>query len=166
MAGSSPDVLSSFPSQNHNHARCVRSAVTSAERLCGARGARLTSIRKRVLELVWSSHAPVVAYDLLEQLKPEKANATPPTVYRALEFLLAHGLIHRIESRNAFVGCAAPDQPHAGQFLICASCDAVAELDCVEIQELVRTRAEAVGFQATTQTIEIMGVCARCGADG
>lgn len=164
MASKSPDVLSQFPPHNHNHARCVSTAVKSAERLCAARGARLTSIRKRVLELVWSSHSPVVAYDLLERLKPEKANATPPTVYRALEFLLAHGLIHRIESRNAFIGCAAPDQPHAGQFLICNTCDDVAEIDSTEIQELISARASEMGFQASAQTIEIVGICARCGA--
>jgi len=124
--------------------------------------ARLTSARRRILELVWSAHQPVLAYDLLEQLRAEQPRAAPPTVYRALNFLQAHGLVHRIESLNAYVGCADPSHPHCGQFLICTQCNEVAELDDTQIAAVIETRARVLGFECSTQTVEIRGRCPRC----
>ena len=79
--------------------------------LCARRGARLTRLRRRVLELVWQGHAAVKAYDLLAELDRKDATAKPPTVYRALDFLMAHGLVHRLESLNSYVGCPQPGAP-------------------------------------------------------
>lgn len=156
------DVISAFPTRRHNHGQCVSMALARAERVSEARGARFTAIRRRVLEMVWASHEPVAAYDLLDRLKLEKSNATPPTIYRALEFLLENGLIHRIESLNAFVGCGNPEDEHNEQFLICTRCGAVAELGCDSIDDAVRDRAKQLGFKVETHTIEIQGVCATC----
>jgi Fur family zinc uptake transcriptional regulator len=123
----------SFAGARHDHRSCVTQAMATAARLCTERGARLTPLRRRVLELIWrghapAKHAPVRAYDLLARLSDKGARAAPPTVYRALEFLLAHGLIHRIESLNAYVGCMHPEGAHGGQFLICEDCGAAAEV--------------------------------------
>ncbi|MGB8273652.1 MAG: transcriptional repressor, partial [Alphaproteobacteria bacterium] len=118
-----------FPGAAHDHGSCVAAAVEHAARLCAKRHARLTDLRRHVLELVWRSHEPVGAYAILETLRREGRKAAPPTVYRALEFLLAHGLVHRIESLNAFVGCVRPGSAHGGQFLICSACGAAAELN-------------------------------------
>ena len=115
-----------FPKAEHDHGDCIADALGMAEQVCAKRGARLTKLRRRVFELVWSSHAPVGAYDLLRHLARERDGAAPPTVYRALDFLRKHGLIHRIESLNAFVGCCTPGEAHAGQFLICSRCGAAA----------------------------------------
>src|SRR5581483_8522848 len=101
-----------FAPPGHDHALCIDDALAAAERQCAARGARLTEQRRRVLELIWKSHAPVGAYTLLDRLREGGVRAQPPTVYRALEFLVENGLIHRIESLNAYVGCADPDQRH------------------------------------------------------
>ncbi|MCP5151811.1 MAG: transcriptional repressor [Ectothiorhodospiraceae bacterium] len=155
-------VLSSFRSAGHDHRRCVQDALARAEQLCQARGARLTAIRRRILELVWQSHQPVLAYDLLDRLRLERARAAPPTVYRALEFLREHGLVHRIESLNAYVGCADPRREHAGQFLICDACGAVAELDDPEIGGLIEARARGAGFEPASQMVEVHGRCPRC----
>ena len=122
-AGSRP-----FHGDDHDHADCVEAALGDAERLCAHRGARLTMLRRRVLERVWRSHAPVGAYDILDTLRTGSRRAAPPTVYRALAFLIEHGLVHRLESRNAYVGCAMPAVPHSGQFLICHDCGSVGEL--------------------------------------
>jgi Fur family zinc uptake transcriptional regulator len=92
----------------HQHEHCVHDALAAAEVLCAKRGVRLTAIRKRVLELVWASHQPLGAYAILDKLTNEGHKPAPPTVYRALEFLLEHGLIHRIASLNAFLGCIHP----------------------------------------------------------
>ena len=118
-----------FRTERHDHESCVETAIDRAATLCAARGARLTDLRRDVLALVWEGHAPVGAYHILDALKRRHPGAAPPTVYRALEFLSEQGLIHRIESLNAYVGCDRPDQRHVSQFLICERCNATAELD-------------------------------------
>lgn len=153
---------SAFPSPVHDHRDCVRAALDAAEIKCGQRGARLTALRRRVLELVWTSHEPVGAYALLDTLKTEGQAAAPPTVYRALDFLLQQGLIHRLERLNAFVGCPRPEASHSAQFLICTTCGRAAELDDPAIGLAVRQGAEARGFTIDRQTIEVEGLCADC----
>jgi Fur family transcriptional regulator, zinc uptake regulator len=126
---------------------------------------RLTELRRQVLELVWRRHEPIGAYDLLDELKTVHRRAAPPTVYRALEFLMDQGLVHRIESLNAYVGCTRPEQQHAGQFLICSNCGSIGELDDIGIARAVTERAAMLGFTVQRQTIEVRGICADCGRD-
>ena len=136
--------------------------MANAEQLCRDQGLRFTALRRRVLELVWNSHAPVGAYDILNELGQGGKNAAPPTVYRTLDFLLDAGLVHRLDSLSAFVGCPDPAHPHSGQFLICRSCRSVAELDDRDIQQLVADRAKALGFVSEQQMLEIEGLCRSC----
>lgn len=152
--------MMSFPAPHHDHGHCVTQALAQAEEECRRRGARLTDIRRRVLELVWRSHAPIGAYALLDAL----GKAAPPTVYRALDFLLAHGLIHRIETLNAYVGCAHPGHAAAGQFLLCRRCGAAAELNDDGIEQAVRAAAQAQGFEVAALTVEAEGLCPSCRA--
>lgn len=153
---------SRFPREEHDHDQCVSQAVETAEQLCRKKGLRFTAQRRRVLELVWNSHRPVGAYDILDQLKNDGHNAAPPTVYRALDFLIEADLVHRLDSLNAFVGCPDPNNPHSGQFLICRSCRSVAELDDADINEIVVEKAAGLGFTAIHQTLEIQGLCQTC----
>lgn len=146
----------------HDHRHCIKAALAEAERICREQSGRLTEQRKRVLELVWKSHKPVGAYAILEQLRAEGYNGAPPTVYRALEFLLEHGLIHRIESLNAYTGCAHPGEQHSGQFLICSKCQRVAELDDPKVSATISSSAARHGFAADHQVIEIRGLCPHC----
>ena len=156
-----------FASKSHDHAACVAAALVRAEALCQSRGLRLTELRRAVLELVWGSHRPVGAYAVLEELGKRRGRAAPPTVYRTLDFLLANGLVHRIESLNAFVGCAAgPGEPHDSSFLICTDCGRAAELDDPRIAAAISETLEELGFRARRQTIEVAGCCADCAADG
>lgn len=153
----------SFAPGRHNHRHCVSDALKAAARLCERRGARLTPLRRKVLQLVWLSHAPTSAYELLRALAAGSDTPTaPPTVYRALDFLLSHGLIHRIESRNAFVGCAHPEAVHGGQFLLCSDCGVVAEIHNPVIEQALDGRAAALGFVVTARTVELTGLCPRC----
>ncbi len=148
---------------SHNHTVCINRAVKNAQNLCEQNGLRFTAIRKRVLELVWSNHKPVAAYDLLKQLRREKENAEPPTVYRALDFLLDNNLVHRIESLNAFVGCDHPEPDHTSHFMICSGCDQVAELsDSALINDAIHRQASKSGFKVSGQTVEITGLCSTC----
>jgi Fur family zinc uptake transcriptional regulator len=155
-------VLAPFSGRKHDHRQCVRSALAAAETICAQAGVRLTPIRRRVLELVWGGHEPVGAYELMDQLAKEGRRPAPPTVYRALEFLLENGLVHRIESLNAYVGCGDPLAPHHGQFLICRKCHAVAELDEPGISRIVDRKAHDLGFAVQAETVEILGLCAHC----
>jgi Fur family zinc uptake transcriptional regulator len=153
---------SPFQAAGHDHETCVDHALDCAAALCRERGARLTELRRQVLQLVWHGHKPVGAYAILEALRRSHPGAAPPTVYRALEFLGEHGLIHRIESLNAYVGCPRPERPHVGQFLICGECSATAELDEPSIARAVLRRAAALGFAVERQTIEVRGRCPAC----
>jgi len=150
------------PADEHDHGSCVEQAMQNAERICRERGLRFTAQRKRVLELVWGSHKPVGAYDILECLQQEGQKAAPPTVYRALEFLIEADLVHRLDSLNAFVGCADQHVPHSGQFLICQSCRSVTEFDDRDISGLIEKSAAAQGFTALHQTLEVQGTCQSC----
>ncbi len=151
-----------FDGERHDHDLCVAKALREAERLCARRGARLTKLRKRVLALVWTSHSPVGAYDLLARLSQERGRAAPPTVYRALEFLLEQGLVHRIESLNAFVGCPDPSESHSSQFLICRDCGAAAEMHDHAIDRAISAQAAACGFAPEAKTVEVRGLCPAC----
>jgi Fur family transcriptional regulator, zinc uptake regulator len=147
----------------HDHAHCVADALTRADALCAERGARLTILRRRVLELVWSSHRPRGAYAILEDLSQQDGKATAPlTVYRALEFLVEQGLVHRIESLNAYVGCAAPGATHSGQFLVCEGCGDAAEIDDPSIRSAIDDAAAVRGFRVQRPTVEVRGVCKDC----
>jgi Fur family transcriptional regulator, zinc uptake regulator len=147
---------------NHDHKNCVEDALSAAEKLCAAKGLRFTPLRRRVLELVWSSHKPVGAYALLDQLRNEDLGSAPPTIYRALDFLIEHGLIHRIERMNAFVGCSHPGEAHRGFFLICSECGNAEELQSDGLGESIAASANRRGFSARDMTLEVMGTCAEC----
>ncbi len=155
-------VLREFSSGRHKHSTCIAEALEVAEASCRQRGLRFTPIRRRVLELVWAGHEPVKAYDVLDTLRSERSGAAPPTVYRALEFLLEEGLVHKIESLNAYVGCGKPGHLDSGQFLICSSCGEVAELDDPELVRLLSKKARQIGFAIKDQIVEILGCCAQC----
>ncbi len=155
--------LTAFPSGGHNHQACIGKALERAEAICAERKVRLTPVRARVLELVWASHAPVGAYGLLDKLKNDKAATAAPTVYRALEFLLEQGLIHRIESLNAYVGCDHPDAAHTGPILICRVCGQAAEIEDNGIGAVMARWAGHAGFEVESPVIELKGLCPRCG---
>ena len=155
-------VLMPFKAINHPHQHCLDTALLAAEKTCQARGVRLTKLRRRVLELVWGSHEPVKAYDILDRLRNEHAGSAPPTVYRALDFLQAEGMVHKIESLNAYVGCGEPDNRHTGQFLICKKCHSVAEMDDDEVHKLLSKKSKALGFSIDSAVVEIKGLCREC----
>src|SRR5690606_23086983 len=104
-----------------------------------------------------------ISYDILAVLSEQDGRrAAPPTVYRALDFLLENGLVHRIASLNAFIGCSHPEHPHQGQFLICRSCHTAIELENAAVSDAIAAAAASVDFQAEAQTVEVVGICAPC----
>jgi len=151
-----------FPAAGHDHRACVHSALRGAERFCMQQGLRLTPMRRRVLELIWRSHRPSGAYELLEQLTAEGHKPSPPTVYRALDFLLENALIHRISSRNAFVGCTQPGDEHMAQIFICDRCGIAVEQADDSLNRQIRHTAQDMRFKILTQTVELTGLCPLC----
>ncbi|MBB3169676.1 Fur family transcriptional regulator [Simiduia aestuariiviva] len=152
-----------LPFRRHNHQHCIADALAAARALAKARGLRLTLQREQVLRLIWQNHKPVGAYQLMEQLAELTGKqVAPPTVYRALEFLLEHRLIHRLNSLNAFIGCACPDTGHAGQFVICRACGIALELNEASVRVPIQALAQSVGFQIEQQTLELSGLCPNC----
>ena len=150
----------------HNHQRCLSAAMAQAQERCARSGARLTPIREAVLTLIWDGHKPVGAYQLVEQL-PQllDKNVQAPSVYRAIEFLLELGLIHRIPSLNAFIGCPFPGSEHSNLFLICHGCGAVAEVGDEGINAAIAETVKKTGFRPASQTIELSGLCLACQDD-
>lgn len=146
----------------HDHAVCIDDALTRAERLCEERGARLTPVRRRVLELVWRGHRPRGAYDILEDLAAEGRRAAPLTVYRALDFLVEQGLVHRLESMNAFIGCIDPGARHATQFLVCRRCGTATEISDPEVSRAIESAAARTGFAVERPMVEVQGTCPLC----
>jgi Fur family transcriptional regulator, zinc uptake regulator len=140
----------------------IESALLRAQLICTAHGARLTPVRRRVLELILSSDQPTGAYALLAELQRGRGKLGPPTVYRALEFLLAHKLIHRIETSSAFIACGDIEHPHESQFMICDDCGATEELRDEDIVQSLRRLGEDRGFAVERQIIEARGLCPAC----
>lgn len=156
-------VISPFRPSAHEHKDCMQSAIKAAKSQCDESGIRLTPLRQQVLELVWENHEPVKAYDVLDKLKQEHSSSSaPPTVYRALDFLQKQGLVHKIESLNAYIGCGKPEKSHSGQFLICKCCGSVAELNDPDISGMIKKKANQLGFKIDDEMIEINGYCQEC----
>jgi Fur family transcriptional regulator, zinc uptake regulator len=148
-----------FP-RAHDHRHCRSTALRAAEALAVKRGVRLTPLRRRVLEIVLESHRPMGAYDVLKELSPERPQ--PPIVYRALDFLLAQGFVHRIDSLNAYIGCFSPARTHRSHFLLCERCGRAAEIDDDALATALGHAAHAAGFAVQRETVEISGVCSEC----
>ena len=147
--------------------RSAREQVALAVSICQRRGVKMTELRRRVLELLWASGRPMGAYELIEAVKPRDSRPVgPPTVYRVLEFLMAQGLVSRIESLNAYVPRAHPERDHDCLFFICGGCRASVELEDPRIGGLLAEDAARLGFVATHRTIEVQGMCAQCAEAG
>lgn len=141
----------------------IAAQLTAAEMVCSKNGTQLTSLRREVLDLILRAGTPLTAYQLLDQLKSTRKSAVPPTVYRALDFLIENRLVHRIEQLNAFVPCGEADHHHAdAQFLICRHCGAVTEIDDHDVSAALARAAAAHGFTPARAIVELDGLCATC----
>ncbi len=154
-----------FPSPTHDHRACVADGVGHAEAMCALQGARLTKNRRAVLEILLVDHVPLSAYEIAERIDWEGRRAAPVQVYRALEFLAGLGLVHRIESLNAFLACSRPGDRHGAQFLVCTDCRRVAEANDRGVRNGIRRLADSAGFQVHAPVIEVAGLCPDCAAE-
>lgn len=157
----SKNVISPFHGE-HDHAHCQAQALQQAVEQCKKMGLKLTTLRRQTLEIIWGSHHPIGAYDVLQKLQEQGHKPAPPTAYRALDFLVSAQLIHRIESLNAFIGCPSPSASHQCQFYICRECGHIAEVNNSAIALALSQGAEQLGFESQQPIIEVHGVCRDC----
>ena len=152
-----------FLAPDHDHEQCAADAISHAERVCRQSGQKFTPIRRQVLQALLASHRPLGAYELIDALAKSMSRPAPITVYRALEFLMANGLVHRIESRNAYLACAqSHDDAAMVAFLICERCGAVGEIAAAPVAKSLNAAARASGFAPKLSVLEISGLCAHC----
>ena len=155
----------SFPVPGHDHDRCTADAIRHAETVCAGRSQKFTPIRRQVLGALLGSHRPLGAYEVIDELAKTGPRPAPITVYRALDFLMENGLVHRIESRNAFLACAH-DHAEAAMvaFLICDKCGSVGEVPATKVAQSLNDAARTTGFAPKLSVVEITGTCAHCQA--
>jgi len=144
----------------HDHAHCVKSALSTAQAVCSQRGVQMTPVRLRTFEILLEEHAAMGAYNVLARLNSEGLGSKPPVAYRALGFLVDQGFVHRIERLNAFIACAHPEDAHNPAFMICRSCGTVAEAQA-QSGTFVQSAAQT-GFQIEQTVIEAEGLCPSC----
>jgi len=152
-----------FPTPDHDHGRCTAEGIAHAELVCRQKAQKFTPIRRQVLQALLASHRPIGAYEIIDELAHRMPRPAPITVYRALDFLIANGLVHRIESRNAYLACAHDhDAAALVAFLICERCGAVGEMPSAPVAQSLAAAARASGFSPKLSVIEITGTCAHC----
>lgn len=145
------------------HAASRLRALDHAAEICARRGVRLTPIRRKVLEALYANHRPLGAYDVVAALTKDERSVAPITIYRALDFLREQGLVHRLESRNAFVAC--PHRHRADEmvvFLLCETCGGVDEMTSEDVRSALDGLAAGAGFSPQNRVIELTGLCEHC----
>jgi Fur family zinc uptake transcriptional regulator len=146
----------------HDHGACKGAALRVAQEACRVRKLRLTPARVFVLETLLESHRAMTAYEILDRLKAAGLGAQPPVAYRALDFLVANGLAHRIERLNAFVACTHGGTEHAAAFLVCRDCRRVAEAPLPLTMRGLVEEVGASGFEVEKLVVEVEGLCESC----
>lgn len=152
--------LSAFA--EHDHGVCAQAALDAARSVCVRRGLKLTPVREKVLDILLESHAALGAYGILDRLAAAGFRPQPPVAYRALDFLVANGFVHRIEKLNAFVACSWPMEGHDPVFMICSRCHLVAETSATPRAGVLGRTARAIGFEIERTMVEVEGTCASC----
>lgn len=142
-----------------HHKKNHQERIDAAREIVTGAGERFTPLREHVLELILTDGGAVKAYDLLDRLRPDLGSPKPPTVYRALEFLSKHGLVHRVEALNAFIACDHEHAGHLAEFFICEKCEIVEERHAHD-----HTDCKPDGFEITRSVVEHYGQCASCAA--
>ena len=145
-----------------DHEVCIEKAMREAESICQEKGLRFTDLRREVLRLIWLSHVPAKAYDILENLKGKEWSAKPPTVYRALDFLVETGLVHKLDSINAYIGRSHPRDHNGCYFLICTDCNEAKECCSSELSDAIELAWNKNSFRPKNITLEVFGQCSAC----
>ncbi|MFD1882828.1 Fur family transcriptional regulator [Paracoccus pacificus] len=162
MPDPTPTDAAALAFHDHDHLDCAADTLARAEAIARDHGARMTPVRRRVLQILLESHSAMGAYEILDRLGAEGFGNQPPVAYRALDFLVEQGLVHRIQRLNAFTACLCPGESHSPMFLICRACNRVAESSSGPFRDALAASAMAIGFQIERTTVEAVGLCPAC----
>lgn len=140
--------------------------IHSASAHCEQNGAKLTDLRRQVLDLVLQHDGVVKAYQILSDLQQTRASAAPPTVYRALDFLVEQGVLHRVDALNGYVVCQhlhdAQHHTQANLIMTCRDCGRVEEMVADAGVQALRASCLAQGFEMDNQQLLLNGRCVQC----
>ncbi len=151
-----------MPAKHSTQPAALAAQLRTAESLCVQRGKRLTPIRRKVLEILLAQHRSVKAYELLDLIRAVQPGAAPPTVYRALDFLVDEGLVHRLDAINAWTACMdAAGEPH-DLLVVCTQCGAVAELSDPDLSRQLASKVADAGFELSDHETELRALCNAC----
>src|SRR6056297_199435 len=148
--------------EKHDHGSCISDAIAAAEAHCQTEALRFTPVRRKALGILLQEHRALGAYEMLDRLRDAGFGSQPPVAYRALEFLVANGFAHKIERLNAFIACAHPGASHSPAFMICRSCQSVAEAQSTPARGALGDAARATGFRIERTVVEATGICPAC----
>lgn len=152
-----------FPKPGHDHRFCIEQAIGRAKEICAAKNIRLTPLREAVLRVLTSSHKALGAYEIIEQLSATGRRLAPISAYRIIDVLIEAGLVHRLESRNAFFACLSGHHANAALIvLLCEDCHRVAEAEAPEALGAIRSITQDNGFAISGTVFEVQGKCLDC----
>jgi Fur family transcriptional regulator, zinc uptake regulator len=154
---------SSFPARDHDHGACVAGALGRAKARCLEKGIKWTPLREQIFRHVSTSHKPVSAYDLIESVAKEGKRLAPVSIYRILDVLQEAGIVHRLESRNAFFACmSGHDSAMHTVTFICDLCERVTEIEAPGAYRAIDEVSQANRFLPRSTIVEVCGTCAEC----
>lgn len=145
----------------------VKTSVDRATEIFAEKNLRFTDLRRKVFEEIASTQASVGAYEVLDRLAKKGTRLAPISVYRALDALLEAGVVHRLESKNAYFACGRLDRSRNGRrpmFMSCEKCGHVFEADGEDIFTSIDAAARATKFEPRVKFVEVSGTCSACAA--
>jgi len=163
-AARAPEDQGMFPSPGHNHQPCLAAARSRAEQAFAACQLRMTDLRRQVFEEIAASHQAIGAYEVLERLANKGTRLAPISVYRAIDALLKAGIVHRLESRNAYFACHAEhNNGNTSVVMTCEDCGLTAELPNSKVHQAIVAATAEAGFMTHAAVVEVIGRCGHCG---
>jgi len=153
-----------MPSSGAQSDRRLAKAVERANQAFTDKNLRFTKLRQDVFQEIAATYTSIGAYDVLARLAEKGTRLAPISVYRAIDALLEAGVIHRLESKNAYFACRKLDHTLGRRpiFLACERCNAVQEVDSEGIFETIDRLARAASFQPRVKFVEVSGLCRAC----
>ncbi len=151
-----------FPERKHQHKECIERVRSSAIELVNRSGRKFGANQLRVFDTLLQDHNATSAYDLVERIARCGKRLQPVQVYRALDGLIEIGIVHRVQSRNAYVACDSLGDCHNPQFLLCSSCNRVAELASNTVASVISKTAKQANFVLQQGLVELIGLCPDC----
>ena len=155
-------VSSIFPKAKHTHESCVARLNSHVAKIVDKSGKKFGANQLFVLDALIQDHKAISAYEIVERIAKTDRRLQPVQVYRALDGLLKLGLVHRLQSKNAYVVCSSIDECRAPQLFYCSSCERVAEISGGALPQHIARLAQENNFQLEHGLVELIGHCPEC----